>query len=166
MIAIENLKTFLFFTFKIDQGSKISSLFFSFGSDKNFFSMHFLKCLLVFFFLGRELIFDILGSKFLQPYFPLFDPQKNFFLLHVKFPIDEHVTRSYWFWPQIPFLGSEGLFSPFWPTKVYFFLLHVKFPIGRYVTRPYWFWAQNSVFGLWGPIFAFLTPKSVYFLHL
>jgi hypothetical protein len=33
--------------------------FFSFESDKDFFSMHFLKCLLVFIF-----IFDILGLKF------------------------------------------------------------------------------------------------------
>jgi hypothetical protein len=32
MIAIENLKTFLFFSFKIDQ----PSLFFSFESDKTF----------------------------------------------------------------------------------------------------------------------------------
>jgi hypothetical protein len=47
MIAIENLKTILFFPFKIDQFYKVSSLFFSFESDINFLSMHFLKCLLV-----------------------------------------------------------------------------------------------------------------------
>jgi hypothetical protein len=40
MIAIENLKTFLFFSFKIDQHFKIASLFFSFESDKHaFFEM-------------------------------------------------------------------------------------------------------------------------------
>jgi hypothetical protein len=33
------------------------------------------------------------------------------------------------FGPQIPILGSEGLFASFWSPKVYFFLLHVKFPI-------------------------------------
>jgi hypothetical protein len=70
------------------------------------------------------------------------------------------------FWPQIPFLGSKGLFSPFWPPKVCFFLLHVKFPIDGYITRPYWFWAPNSVFGLCEPIFSFLTPGSTYYLHL
>jgi hypothetical protein len=66
MIAIENLKTILFFSFKIDQFSKISSLFFSFESDINFFSMHFLKCLLVFIFLVRKLnlIFWGLSSVF------------------------------------------------------------------------------------------------------
>jgi hypothetical protein len=35
-ILKENLKTFLFFSFKIDQHSKITSLFFSFESDKTF----------------------------------------------------------------------------------------------------------------------------------
>jgi hypothetical protein len=30
------------------------------------------------------------------------------------------------FVPQIPCLGSKGLFSPFCPLIVYFFLLHVK----------------------------------------
>jgi hypothetical protein len=64
------------------------------------------------------------------------------------------------------FLGSEGLFSPCLPLKVQFFLLHAKFSIDGYITRPYWFWAPNSVLGLWGPIFAFLTPKSTYFLHI
>jgi hypothetical protein len=43
-------------------------------------------------------------------------------------------------------------------------LLHVKFPIDGCITRPYWFWAQNSVFELWRLIFAFLDPKSVFFL--
>jgi hypothetical protein len=67
------------------------------------------------------------------------------------------------FGPQIPFLGSGGLFSPFWPPKVYFFLLHVKFPIDGYITRPYWFLAPNPFLGSGG---LFLTPKSIYFLHL
>jgi hypothetical protein len=47
MKAIENFKTMLFFSFKIDQHSKIASLFFTSESDKNFFSEHFLKCPLV-----------------------------------------------------------------------------------------------------------------------
>jgi hypothetical protein len=64
-----------------------------------------------------------------------------------------------------PFLGCEGLFSPFWPPKVCFFLFHVKFPIVGYIT-PHWFWASNSVFGLWRPIFTFLTPKRIYFFDL
>jgi hypothetical protein len=45
-------------------------------------------------------------------------------------------------------------------------MLYVKFPIDGYITRLYRFWAPNSVFGLWEPNFAFLTPKSTYFLHL
>jgi hypothetical protein len=52
-------------------------------SEKNFFSMHFLKCSLVFIFLVRKLIFDILRPKFrfwaLKAYFHLFDPQKYIF---------------------------------------------------------------------------------------
>jgi hypothetical protein len=74
------------------------------------------------------------------------------------------------FGPQIPFLGPKfrfwalgAYFRFFDPPKVYFFLLHVKCPIDGYITRPYWLWAPNSVFG---PMFAFLTPKSIYFLHL
>jgi hypothetical protein len=39
MIAIENLKTILFFSFKIDQHSKIASLFFAFESDENFITL-------------------------------------------------------------------------------------------------------------------------------
>jgi hypothetical protein len=31
--------------------------------------------------------------------------------------------------PQIPFLGFNGLFSPFQPLKVYIFLIYLKFPI-------------------------------------
>jgi hypothetical protein len=65
------------------------------------------------------------------------------------------------FGPQIPFLGSGGLFSPFWPPKVYFFLLHVKFPIDWYITRPYLFWSPNSVFGLWRPIFFIYTKFPI-----
>jgi hypothetical protein len=98
------------------------------------------------------------------------------------------------FGPQIPFLGSECLFSPFWTPKL-FFLLHVKLPIDGYVTRPtllilgpkFRFWALKAYFRLFdrwiyhttililgtkfrfwalGPIFACLTPKRIYFLHL
>jgi hypothetical protein len=39
--AIENLNTFLFFSFKIDHHSKIASLFFSFDSDKTFLACTF-----------------------------------------------------------------------------------------------------------------------------
>jgi hypothetical protein len=69
------------------------------------------------------------------------------------------------FGPQIPFLGSEGLFSPFWPSRVNFFLLHAKFPNDGCITRPYWFWASISVFGLWRLwSLIFLTLKSKFFL--
>jgi hypothetical protein len=44
--------------------------------------------------------------------------------------------------------------------KIIYFLAPRKIS-NRYITRPYWFWAPNSVFGL---IFAFLTPKTIFFL--
>jgi hypothetical protein len=63
MIPIENLKTFLFFSFKINQLSKIASLFFSFEYDKNFLSVHFLKCLLI-----QDLVSTFrFGGFFLRP---------------------------------------------------------------------------------------------------
>jgi hypothetical protein len=67
------------------------------------------------------------------------------------------------FGAQIPFMDPGGLFLPFRPPKVYFFLLHVKFLIDGYISRPYW--APNSVYGS-GPIFAFLTPKSLFFYSM
>jgi hypothetical protein len=77
------------------------------------------------------------------------------------------------FGAQITFLGSEGLFSPFDPD----FLLHVRFsirfgplgPIFGFDPLKYIFHASCTSFGpefrFWvrEPIFAFLTPKSVYF---
>jgi hypothetical protein len=48
----------------------------------------------------------------------------------------------------------------------YFLLIHTKFLIDVYVSRSYWFWSSNSVFGLWKLIFTFLTPKSIYLLHI
>jgi hypothetical protein len=64
---------------------------FFFESDKNFFSV-FLEIWIF--------ISDFLGPKFrfwaLKAFFRLFDPPKvYFFLLHVNFPIDGYVTRSY-----------------------------------------------------------------------
>jgi hypothetical protein len=70
------------------------------------------------------------------------------------------------FGPQIPFLGSEDLFSPFLPPKVCLILFHVKFPNDGCFTRPYWFWAPNSVFGLWRLIFSFLASESIFFVAL
>jgi hypothetical protein len=100
----------------------------------------------------------ILGSKFrfwaLGAYFCLFEIQM--YIISRSMDISHDNID---FGLQIPFLSFKGLFSPFWPLKVYFFLLHVKFPIDGYITRPYWFWAPNSVFGLW-------EPKSIYFLQL
>jgi putative effector of murein hydrolase LrgA (UPF0299 family) len=68
--------------------------------------------------------------------------------------------------PQIPFLGSEGSFSPLRLLKVCVFCIYIKFLIDAYIKRLYEFWNPNSVFGLLGPIFAFWTPKSVNLLHL
>jgi hypothetical protein len=70
--------------------------------------------------------------------------------------------------PQIPFLGSDGLFSPLRPQRHIFSasILNSWVLIDGYITRPYWFWNPNSVFGLWSPIFSFMTPKSIYFLDL
>jgi hypothetical protein len=51
-----------------------------------------------------------------------------------------------------------------WALKAYFRLL--KFPIDRLITQQYRFWSTNSGFALWEPIFTFLTPKIIYFLHL
>jgi hypothetical protein len=56
MIPIENLKPILFFSLKIDQLSMISSLFFSFESDKTF-----LACI---FWNAYLLVFIIKWSKF------------------------------------------------------------------------------------------------------
>jgi hypothetical protein len=140
--------------------------------------MHFLKCLLVFVFWLRKFIFEVLGLQFLfwalKTYFVFSTLYSKFFLTPCKIPVRWIYCYYYYYYllylanfrPQIPFLGSRGLFLPVWPPKVYFFMFHVKFPIDGYITRPYWFWAPNSVFGLWGTIFAFLTSKSIYFLHL
>jgi hypothetical protein len=70
------------------------------------------------------------------------------------------------FGPQIPFMGSKGLFSPFRPLKVYIFFFFIKFLIYGCITRPLGFWNPNSIFGLWEPIFTFMTTKSTHFLGL
>jgi hypothetical protein len=53
---------------------------------------------------------------------------KNFFLLHIKFLIDVSDDHTD-FGDHIPFLGSEGLFSPFWPLKEHIFFIYTKFSI-------------------------------------
>jgi hypothetical protein len=112
-----------------------------------------------------------LGPKFrfktLEAYFRLFWPSKVYFFWFMWNSRSMDIWNDHPdFGPQIPFLGSGGQYLPFWPPKVYFFMLHVKLPIDGYITRPYWFWAPNSVFGLWLFIFAFLTHKGKYSLHL
>jgi hypothetical protein len=78
MIAIENLKTILFLSFKIGQLSKIASFFFCIESDKKF-SMP-----TGFYFYIADFFFDFLDPKLWN-----FLPTKvYFFLLHVIFPID------------------------------------------------------------------------------
>jgi hypothetical protein len=101
------------------------------------------------------------------PIFAFLTPKSIFFSCSMLNPRSMDISHEHTdFGPQIPFLGSEGSFSPFQPLKVYIFFIYIKFLIDGYITRPYGFWAPNSVFGLWGPIFAFLTTKSICFLHL
>jgi hypothetical protein len=64
-----------------------------------------------------------------------------------------------------PSLGSEGLFSPFWPPKVYFFLIHIKFPIDGYITRWTYFGPQIPFSGTEG-LFSPFWPPTVYFFKL
>jgi hypothetical protein len=59
-----------------------------------------------------------------RPIFAYLTPKLYLFLLHVKFPIDEYVTRTYWFWAPNSVFG--GLFLPFWSPKVYFFMLQIS----------------------------------------
>jgi hypothetical protein len=40
------------------------------------------------------------------------------------------------FGPQIPFLGSGGLFLSFWPPQVHIYSIYTKFPIDWWVTWP------------------------------
>jgi hypothetical protein len=113
-------RLFFSFSFKMDQLSKISSLFFSFESDINFFSIYFLKCLLVFIYLVRKLIFDILGPKF--RFLPYFWPQKYIFSYSMQNSRSMDMSHDLIdYGPQIPSLGSQGLFSPFRPPKVFFY---------------------------------------------
>jgi hypothetical protein len=84
----------------------------------------------------------ILGPKFrfwaLEANFCLFDPQKYTFscsMLNSRSMDISHDDTD--FGPQIPFLGSEGSFSPFRPLKVYIFFIFIKLLIDGYITRPY-----------------------------
>jgi hypothetical protein len=137
MIAIENLKRFLFFSFKIDQHSKIASLFFLLSPTK-LFSMHFLKCLLVFIFLVRKYIFglnSVFGlSRLIFAFSTLWS---TFFLTPCKIP-DRWIchTAILFLGPKFRFRTLEAYFRLFDPQSI-FFLLHVKFPFDGYITRPY-----------------------------
>jgi hypothetical protein len=93
MIAIENLKTFLFFSFKIDQLSKISSLFFFFCVCQKLFYHAFFE---------MPTCFYLLSAGALKPNFRFFDPQKCIFFLHDM--SHDHID----FGPQNPFLGSQS----------------------------------------------------------
>jgi hypothetical protein len=159
-----------------------------------------------FFFLVRKFFFDFPFLRSEGLFSPFWPPKVYFFLLHVNFPIDGYVSRSYWFWSpnsvfglwthfrffdpqkfifcllhlnswsmdkshdhtdfgaQIRFLGSEGLFSFFWPPKSISFLLHVKFTIDGLFTRSYWCSNPNSVLGSEGLFTIFWPPKSIFFL--
>jgi hypothetical protein len=61
------------------------------------------------------------------------------------------------FGPQIPFLGSEGLFSPLRPLKAYIFFIHIKFLITRYLSTKliletkFRFWAGGPYFRVYDP---------------
>jgi hypothetical protein len=56
----------------------------------------------------------------------------------------------------------DGLFTPFWPPKVYFTCyIGMRFPIDGYITRPYWFSSPNIIFcseGLFSPFW----PQKFY----
>jgi hypothetical protein len=101
-----------------------------------------------FIFLVQTIIFDFLDPKFrfwaLTPYFRLFDPQKYIFFTRCE--VLDHTNIS--------FLGSEGLFSPFYPQKYIFFCF---------------LWSSRSMDILHdytdlGFQIPFLTPKSIFFL--
>jgi hypothetical protein len=57
------------------------------------------------------------------------------------------------FGPHIPFLGSEGLFSDFWPLKIYIFFIYTKISFDWWIKWPIsflnplvpslFFWAKN-----------------------
>jgi hypothetical protein len=69
-----------------------------------------------------------------RPIFTFSTPKRIFFLNTCKI-FDwwiYHTTID--FAPQIPFLGSGGLFSSFWPLKVYIFFIYIKFPIDWWLT--------------------------------
>jgi hypothetical protein len=153
MIAIAKLKTILFVAFK---STSTLSLFFSFESDKNFFSVHFLKCLL-----RAEIYFWFFGA-----YCSVFGLWRLIFvfLIHVKFPIDGYILRSYWFWSPNSIFGLWRLIFAFLTPKRIFFPTLCKIPDRWIYHMTILILGPNSVFGLWRLIFTFLTPKSILFL--
>jgi hypothetical protein len=116
--------------------------------------MHFLKCLLVFIFLVRKFIFDILGSKFrfwaMKAYFR---PCIVFFLTPCKTP-DRWICHTIILGPQILFLGSVGFFSPFYLLK-YIFNAPCKIPDR---------WIYYTTILILGPKFRFWVQKANFHL--
>jgi hypothetical protein len=138
-------------------------LFSPFWPPKVFFFLLHIKCPIdgyitwSYWFWAANSVFGLWGL------FKIFDPQKYIFTCPLENSQSMHKLCNHIdFGAQILFLGSEGLFYPFWPPKVYFFLLHIKCPIDGYITWSYWFWAPNSVFGLWG-LFIIFDPQKYIF---
>jgi uncharacterized protein YggT (Ycf19 family) len=113
--------------FEIKKKQDCLQVFFSYYETK-FFGVYFnhVSCMSIFIL--------IFGPKFsiwvLKAYFCSFDPQKyiiSWSMLNSRSMDISHDHTD--FGPQIPFLGSGGLFSPFWPLKVYIFFIFIKFSI-------------------------------------
>jgi hypothetical protein len=99
------------------------------------------------------------GSLF-SPFWP---PKVDFFLLHVKFPIDGHVTRPYWFWAPNSIFGLWEPIFAFLTPKSIVFLAPYKIPerwiyhTTILILRPKLsFWALGAYF----------RPPKVYFFLL
>jgi hypothetical protein len=107
----------------------------------------------------------ILSPKFrfwaLKAYFSFFDPWKYIYSSSIKKFRSMDISHDHTdFEPQIPFLGSEGLFLPFWPTKLYNFFIYIKFPIDGHITRPFQIPFLGSE-GLFSKSIFFLTPCKI-----
>jgi hypothetical protein len=114
MIAVENLKTILFFSFNIDQHFELWKLIFAFLTLKSIFFLTPCKILDRYWFWAPNSVLGLLETVALggqkcknKPS----EPKNGIW-----------ASKSVWSY-------FEGLFSPFWPSKVYFSLLHLKFSI-------------------------------------
>jgi hypothetical protein len=66
------------------------------------------------------------------PIFAFLTPKSIYFMLHVKFPIEDFITRPYWFWTP-NYVSSGGLFLSFVPLKLYIFFIYIKFPMTFFI---------------------------------